>query len=432
MDSLSHRFARPGTPPMWEQLPNAITNRDFLRGSFAISSCSESRIAPLMKLTVMEPSGIASTSDTLKSRATGQNTMSTAFTTSSTASPRSTTAHLLRHVLHGPPELLRLRCGDPLEADPSVFEAHLPEKFPQEDEPPEGLVVPLAVVAVPRVAPAEENAVRALLERGEDELRIDPPGAHRPDQADVRRVPGPRDPRRVRGDVRAPVAHEGDDPRLELPGRHRDNTPASSSMRCSSSNILWRTAPLGHAATQTPQPLHSTSLIRATIVSRSSSIASYGHSGMQIWQPEHSFSSMYARFGSRVMKPFDVRAIASAAAASAWATVSGMSLGPWHAPAMNTPSFSVATGASFGWRSKKKPSAEQDMFRSRRTSSRSGWGSKATLRTTMSAGMRRTVPRRVSSATTTSFPSSRLDSVTSVTSAAFPRMKLTFSERSRW
>ena len=43
---------------------------------------------------------------------------------------------------------------------------------------------------------------------------------------------------------------------------------------------------------------------------------------------------MYARFGSRVMNPFEVRAIASAAAAYAWATVSGMSFGPWQVPAM--------------------------------------------------------------------------------------------------
>ncbi len=59
---------------------------------------------------------------------------------------------------------------------------------------------------------------------------------------------------------------------------------------------------------------------------------------------------------------------ASAAAAPAWATVSGMSCGPWQAPAMKIPSVKVFTGASLGWRSRKKPSVEQEMLNRRRTS----------------------------------------------------------------
>src|SRR5512136_1155990 len=77
MDSRSHRFASPGIPPRWEQLPKETTRPDFLRRSLAISSCSDIRTAPLMKLTAMDLSGRASTSLTLKSRATGQNTRST-------------------------------------------------------------------------------------------------------------------------------------------------------------------------------------------------------------------------------------------------------------------------------------------------------------------------------------------------------------------
>ena len=46
-----------------------------------------------------------------------------------------------------------------------------------------------------------------------------------------------------------------------------------------------------------------------------------------------------------------------AAAALAWATVSGTSLGDWQAPAKKTPSVLVWKGRSLGWASWKKPSA---------------------------------------------------------------------------
>ncbi len=43
-----------------------------------------------------------------------------------------------------------------------------------------------------------------------------------------------------------------------------------------------------------------------------------------------------------------------AAAAPAWATVSGMSFGPWHTPERNTPAVGLSTGRSFGCASVKK------------------------------------------------------------------------------
>ena len=43
-----------------------------------------------------------------------------------------------------------------------------------------------------------------------------------------------------------------------------------------------------------------------------------------------------------------------AAAAPAWATVSGISLGPWQVPDKNIPAVGLSTGLSLGWASVKK------------------------------------------------------------------------------
>ena len=56
---------------------------------------------------------------------------------------------------------------------------------------------------------------------------------------------------------------------------------------------------------------------------------------------------------ARVKWPVSMRARASAAAAPAWATVSGISFGPWQQPARKIPSVKVLTGASLGCRSMK-------------------------------------------------------------------------------
>src|SRR5450756_428850 len=68
---------------------------------------------------------------------------------------------------------------------------------------------------------------------------------------------------------------------------------------------------------------------------------------------------MYEIVGSTLTVALSTSANAPAAAAPAWATVSGMSLGYWQQPAMKMPSVIVLTGSSLGCRSRKKPSAEQ-------------------------------------------------------------------------
>ena len=109
--------------------------------------------------------------------------------------------------------------------------------------------------------------------------------------------------------------------------------------------------PDGQAATQIPQPLQSTSLILAfffAVVEGDRRVGAQRHAGLaaastpprrraRCWAPAR-------------RSPASMRARASAAAAPAWATVSGMSFGPWQAPAMKTPSVKVLTGASLGWR----------------------------------------------------------------------------------
>ena len=79
--------------------------------------------------------------------------------------------------------------------------------------------------------------------------------------------------------------------------------------------------------------------------------------------------------------------MASAAAAPACATESGISFGPWQQPARKMPSVKVLTGASLGCRSRKKPSVPQLMLNMRRTLWASAWGSSPIESTTMSTGM---------------------------------------------
>jgi len=69
-------LARPGTPPKQAQEPKETMRADFCLSSLAICSFSLFLIAPLMRVAVMYPSGMASTSFTLASTAMGQNAMS--------------------------------------------------------------------------------------------------------------------------------------------------------------------------------------------------------------------------------------------------------------------------------------------------------------------------------------------------------------------
>ena len=90
-------------------------------------------------------------------------------------------------------------------------------------------------------------------------------------------------------------------------------------------------------------------------------MALYGHRLLQIRQPEHASSSIEATIGSIITLPLVIMPGTRAAAAAPWATEAGMSLGPWQAPATNTPSVIVATGSSFGCRSVYQPAMLHEM-----------------------------------------------------------------------
>ena len=92
--------------------------------------------------------------------------------------------------------------------------------------------------------------------------------------------------------------------------------------------------------------------------SSSKLMADSEQSVLQILQPAHFSASTMLVADSTSISPLDMRDWTSEAAAEAWATVSGMSLGPWQAPAIKIPSVAVDTGASFGCRSVKNPSPQ--------------------------------------------------------------------------
>ena len=105
----------------------------------------------------------------------------------------------------------------------------------------------------------------------------------------------------------------------------------------------------------------------------------------------------------------------------------GCPVGRAQQPAAKTPSVIVATGSSLGCRSMIQPSELQEMPKRRATSLASARGSRPTERMTMSTGIRRCWPARVSSTWTISRPSSAASSGSrraSVTSATRPRTKM--------
>src|SRR5512136_2786232 len=97
---------------------------------------------------------------------------------------------------------------------------------------------------------------------------------------------------------------------------------------------------------------------------------------------------------------FDSMVAALLAAALPCATLYGISLGPWHAPATNMPSVGVSIGLSFGWLSMKKPSLPREMPKILATSAEPLLGMAAVQSTTISLSISIGSPRAMSSALT--------------------------------
>ena len=115
-------------------------------------------------------------------------------------------------------DALALGGGDPFKAHALRLDAHVGEHPFQKLKAAQHLVVALDVVAIPGVAAADDDAVGSPGQGIEDELGIDPAGAHEPDHADVGGVLQPRHAGEVRGRIGAPVAEERNDARLPRGG----------------------------------------------------------------------------------------------------------------------------------------------------------------------------------------------------------------------
>ena len=107
-------------------------------------------------------------------------------------------------------------------------------------------------------------------------------------------------------------------------------------------------AALGQAAAQVPQPLHSTSLMTGLLLLFVE--ADGVDTGRGCCRPAagagSSSTSLVA--ASTSISPRPISDSAWAAAAEACATVSGMSFGPWQAPAMKTPSVACRDRGELG------------------------------------------------------------------------------------
>ena len=72
---------------------------------------------------------------------------------------------ILDHLVHDALHLVALGSRDPFEAQPLVLDAHRLEQSMDQGHAPQRFVIALLVVAVTRVATADEHTVRAAAER---------------------------------------------------------------------------------------------------------------------------------------------------------------------------------------------------------------------------------------------------------------------------
>jgi hypothetical protein len=77
-------------------------------------------------------------------------------------------------------------------------------------------VIAKGVMAIADVSSGPHDAVRALLERPENVPRAYSAGTHHPDQPNVGRILHPTHTGRIRSGVRAPVAGEDNNSRIEV------------------------------------------------------------------------------------------------------------------------------------------------------------------------------------------------------------------------
>ena len=116
---------------------------------------------------------------------------------------------------------------------------------------------------------ADQYPVSAELKSLGDEAGLYPATAHNPDNTQVGGIFLPGCASQVSASIGTPVAQEA----YNLWFKAHTSTPSICAIICSVVKCLPVIAPLGQAATQTPQPLHTASLITDTSFSSSKEIA---------------------------------------------------------------------------------------------------------------------------------------------------------------
>ncbi len=218
------------------------------------------------------------------------------------------------------------------------------------------LKLPGYVVAVADVAAGYKHCVRAQAEGLHDEGRVNTARAHHTDDTDVGRILDTGGARQVGARIGTPVAQYAEDLGFEFVSHFKHHPPVVNSaaicaLICSFLKCCMVIALAGQAAPQVPQPLHMASFTLAFLWPSPMSsrvMALYGHRLPQTPQPEHNVSLTLAAMGSSETLPWLIGIWAAAAAPAAWATVSGMSFGPWQQPARKMPSVLSRTGSAWG------------------------------------------------------------------------------------
>src|SRR5208337_429324 len=169
--------------------------------------------------------------------------------------------HLLGKLSHHLREPRPFRRRNPFQAKALLFDAKVREHQADGFSPLFSLQVAFLIVAISRVAAAHEDAIRPLREGLDDQIGVDHARAHHPDDPDARGILDSGDTRQVSARIRAPVAAQRDNQRLE--GLAHDAAPRAAwiwALIWSSVNPLTRMPHFGQVAWQHPQPLQMDSL----------------------------------------------------------------------------------------------------------------------------------------------------------------------------
>src|SRR5208337_4684835 len=145
---------------------------------------------------------------------------------------------------------------NPAELNPAQVNAERVKQFAEQYPPAPRVIVARGVVAIAGMAAGDQHAIGAHFQRLDNQVEIDSPGAGQANDAHVRGVLEPRGSRQIGAQVRAPVAHVGDDLRLEFLCLAHARL-STSAYTCWSVNPCRSALFDGQTETQVPQPMHN-------------------------------------------------------------------------------------------------------------------------------------------------------------------------------